>query len=154
MKELEKIIAFAEKQLTTDVHAHRGAYSTIIDFVKTLQSEVKNLTEPVVMRSTIMISPYPQVQIIQKEKEIEFRTKLIKEANGKYYYWNFMQKWKVKSEEDKLKYLNEFHSNIYHTIILGKVDTNLKMADGTPLFELAIEQITEEQRIRNYLSYF
>ena len=101
-----------------------------------------------------MIHIYPKVQTLQTQDTIVFRTKLIKEANGKYYYWNFYKKELVDDIEDRVNAVNRFHADIYNTIILGRVDLELKLSDGTPLFELAYEQISEEQRLRNYLDIF
>lgn len=101
-----------------------------------------------------MIHIYPKVQTLQTEDSIEFRTKLIKEADGKYYYWNFYRKELVEDIKDRMNAINRFHTDIYHTIFLGKVDLNSKLPDGTPFFKLAYEQISEEQRIRNYLDVF
>lgn len=99
-----------------------------------------------------MIYIYPKVQTLQTEDAITFRTRLVKKAdNGKYYYWSFYQKEMIQNIEDRVNAVNRFHMNIYHTIVLGKVDLNLKLPDGTPLFELSNEQISEEQRLLNYL---
>jgi len=97
---------------------------------------------------------YPEVETIQTDDAIELKTKLVKESDGKYYYLNFYKKYKVDNIYDIISAVNRFHKEVYHVIILGKVDTNLKMPDGSPSIELAEEQITEEQRVRDYLYIF
>ena len=98
-----------------------------------------------------MISIYPIVQTQQAEDAIVIRTKLVKEADGKYYYWNFYRKEIVENTQERIDAVNRFHKDVYHAIVLGIVDPRLTHPDRTPLFELAYEQISEEHRLRNYL---
>jgi hypothetical protein len=97
---------------------------------------------------------YPEVDTIRTIDRIMFRTKLIKEYQGKYYYWHFSREYEILNINDLIRAIDTFHKEVYKVIILGKVDMNLKRADGESFFELAKNQIPEEQRIKDQLSIF
>jgi hypothetical protein len=99
---------------------------------------------------------YPELDTIRTIDRIMFRTKLIKEYQGKYYYWHFSREYGATDIDiiNLIYALNLFHKEVYKVIILGKVDMNLKRADGEPWFELAKDQIPEEQRLKDQLSIF
>jgi hypothetical protein len=97
---------------------------------------------------------YPEVDTIRTIDRIMFRTKLVKESEGKYYYCNFSREYQILNINDLIRAVDTFHKEVYKVIILGKVDMNLKRADGEPWFELAKDQIPEEQRLKDQLSIF
>lgn len=98
-----------------------------------------------------MIHIYPKVQIKEEEGSIDFSTKLVQEIDKKYYYWDIKHSFKGIDKEERLECLNQFHSYVYESIILGTGKALLMSSDGTAAFKLAIEQIPEKERIRNLI---
>jgi hypothetical protein len=89
-----------------------------------------------------------------RQKEVlTFDTYLRKKHRGKYYLWHFHWDREIEVGEGKREYsilleIEQFHGEVYRTIILGKVST--KIIDpryNTQIFELDPDQTPEEERL-------
>jgi len=86
------------------------------------------------------------------------RTTLRKKHKGKWYKWEFHNSFvlDIDDEKSKLKLIHEFHSDIYLTLILGKVNLHLRENTGDLVFKEDKSQKTEIERVKytvdvNYL---
>lgn len=99
-------------------------------------------------------SVYPNV-FIRKNKftdgsfNLILETYLRKKYRGRYYLQQFYRNVFVNSDDAVLSFIEHFHSEVYKSIILGKVD--LKIISGIPphrkIFNLDDNQISEEERL-------
>ena len=75
----------------------------------------------------------------------------IRKKRGKYWYWwDINKNYKSENENDLPLIINEFHSEVYHTLIIGNINTKF-IIDGVPLFPLCDNQEPEVDRLRNPL---
>lgn len=106
-------------------------------------------------------SIYPKIEIRDvvvfdgenKYNSFSLLTTLRKEHEGKWYMWNFFKNWHlpVDDEKAKIRALEQFHSEVYFTIICGKVSENVTDMYGVPIFKKDVKQITEIDRIKELL---
>jgi len=98
------------------------------------------------------------IEVIDTNVNFELRTKLRKEKDGKWYDWVHIENYKKHNDveftcEDKIKLINRFHSQVYNTIVLGKIDTKHKNSFGESFFIESEKQYSEEERLKQLLMW-
>ena len=82
-------------------------------------------------------------------------TTLRKEHEGKWYMWEFFKNWRLPfdNEKAKIQALEQFHSEVYFTIVCGKISESLTDMYGQPIFKEDVRQISEIDRIKELLRF-
>jgi hypothetical protein len=101
---------------------------------------------------------YPMIEVIDTNINFELRTTLRKEKDGKWYDWVHIDNYKKNDDvkftcKDKINLINRFHSQVYNTIVLGKIDTKHANAQGESLFRESEKQQSEEDRLKQLLMW-
>lgn len=101
---------------------------------------------------------YPMIEVIDTNVNFELRTTLRKEKDGKWYDWVHIENYKKHDDvdftcKDKINLINRFHSYVYNTIVLGKIDTKRKNVYGGSLFRESKRQHSEEERLKQQLMW-
>lgn len=109
------------------------------------------------------ISIYPKIEIRDfivvvgenKYNSLTLLTTLRKEYEGKWYMWEFFKTWHlpVDDEKAKIQALEIFHSEVYFTIICGKVSKTLTDMYGQSVFKEDVSQISEIDRLKELLCF-
>jgi hypothetical protein len=91
----------------------------------------------------------------KKYTSLTLSTTLRKKHNGKWYLWEFFKKHHLpfNDEASKIQALNRFHSEVYFTVVCGKVSVNSVDHQGQKVFKEDTSQISESDRIKGLL-YF
>lgn len=96
------------------------------------------------------------IEIIDTNVNFELRTTLRKEKDGKWYDWVHTQN-HIKQDDieftckDKIDLINRFHSEVYNTIVLGKIDNKLTNTYGESIFRESKRQHSEEERLKQWV---
>lgn len=97
---------------------------------------------------------YPKIEIRETEATIELFTTLRKKHRGKWYLWEFYQKYLYRGDKDKQKVqlIERLHQEVYFIIITGKISNKIVDMNGSPLFRKDQNQISESERIKGLLN--
>jgi len=93
---------------------------------------------------------YPSIEINQLPTEFEIRTTLRKKYYGKWYLlyvirkWNFVKPTPIERENA----IQEFHRDVYYSIICGQVTTLAIDQWGVPIYQRDMQQIDEKDRVK------
>jgi hypothetical protein len=93
---------------------------------------------------------YPQIHVEVGPLTIALYTTLRKEHEGKWYLWRFIKTCPVRIGHEKLirDLSDKLHVEVYNSIVLGKISTELKYAENNkPVFELDPIQESETERL-------
>lgn len=98
---------------------------------------------------------YPQLDITYIGNEVTVITSR-RVKIGKYWYlWDFVKKGVYEVNNfDIIGVINAVHSDVYHSIVLGKASLKLVDGDGRPIFIRDTDQRSEEDRISELLLRF
>ena len=91
---------------------------------------------------------YPKIGLRESEHSLTISTTLRKEHNGKWYLWNFYKQWELQENIDSQKLIEQFHQEVYFTIILGIVQEDITDMYGNLIFKEDENQISEIDRIK------
>lgn len=91
---------------------------------------------------------YPKIGLRESEHSLTISTTLRKEHNGKWYLWKFYKQWKLQENSDRQKLIEQFHQEVYFTIILGIVQEDITDMYGNLIFKEDENQISEIDRIK------
>ena len=93
-----------------------------------------------------MIAIYPEIEVRRTGKEIKLLTTLRKQHNGRWYFWDFVQRCYNLKDIGKAKEV--LHKEVYNAIVLGKVSESLTDAKGELIFKEDPNQISETNRLK------
>lgn len=90
-----------------------------------------------------------------KEIALTVETSLRKEHEGKWYLWKFWKKCVYKNYDELIAHTpivrDMTHREVYHAIILGKINLQIKDGDGFSIFDLDPNQEPETERLNKLL---
>ena len=98
---------------------------------------------------------YPKIDLRESEHSLTISTTLRKEHNGKWYLWNFYKQWELQENTDRQKLIEQFHQEVYFTVILGVVqeDVTDMYIYGNLIYKEDENQISEIDRIKRLFKY-
>ena len=96
---------------------------------------------------------YPKIGLRESEHSLTISTTLRKEHNGKWYLWNFYKQWELQENTDRQKLIEQFHQEVYFTVILGVVQEDVTDMYGNLIFKEDENQISEIDRIKRLFKY-
>ena len=96
---------------------------------------------------------YPEIGLRESEHSLTISTTLRKEHNGKWYLWNFYKQWELQENTDRQKLIEQFHQEVYFTIILGVVQEDVTDMYGNLIFKEDEDQVSEIDRIKKLIKY-
>lgn len=96
---------------------------------------------------------YPEIGLRESEHSLTISTTLRKEHNGKWYLWNFYKQWELQENIDSQKLIEQFHQEVYFTIILGVVQEDVTDMYGNLIFKEDENQVSEIDRIKKLIKY-
>ena len=96
---------------------------------------------------------YPKIDLRETEESLSILTTLRKEHNGKWYLWNFYKQWELQDNSDRQKLIEQFHQEVYFTIILGIVQEDITDMYGNLICKEDENQISEIDRIKDLLHF-
>ena len=96
---------------------------------------------------------YPKIDLRESEHSLTISTTLRKEHNGKWYLWNFYKQWKLQENTDRQKLIEQFHQEVYFTVILGVVQEDITDMYGNLIYKEDENQISEIDRIKRLFKY-
>lgn len=96
---------------------------------------------------------YPEIGLRESEHSLTISTTLRKEHNGKWYLWKFYKQWKLQENSDRQKLIEQFHQEVYFTIILGVVQEDVTDMYGNLIFKEDENQVSEIDRIKKLIKY-
>ena len=96
---------------------------------------------------------YPKIGLRESEHSLTISTTLRKEHNGKWYLWNFYKQWELQENTDRQKLIEQFHQEVYFTIILGVVQEDVTDMYGNLIYKEDENQISEIDRIKRLFKY-
>jgi hypothetical protein len=92
---------------------------------------------------------YPIINCERSENTLLLNTTLRKKHRGKYYLWEFERRAFVPDgNNDYTAAISSFNRDIYLCQMFGNIDTKLIYKDGTKIFQLDINQQSEEERLK------
>ena len=100
-----------------------------------------------------MVIIYPKIDLRESEHSLIISTILRKEHNGKWYLWNFYKQWELQENADRQKLIEQFHQEVYFTVILGVVQEDITDMYGNLIYKEDENQISEIDRIKKLFKY-
>jgi hypothetical protein len=98
------------------------------------------------------------VELDLRGQKTVFKTSLRKKHKGKWYFWNVTLNYYHKDDlmiDEMVRILNNFHSQVYQAILLGKLNPKIRYEiDGIlqDIFELDPDQRSETERLMNIIN--
>jgi hypothetical protein len=92
---------------------------------------------------------FPHIAVERQKNTLVLDTYLRKKFRKKWYLWHFHRKAYVpEGQNDYTAAISGFNRDIYMCMLFGKIDPKATYMDGTPIFELDIDQErTEKERM-------
>jgi len=92
---------------------------------------------------------YPDYDLYMRDDCIEIRTRVRKLYEGKYYFWDIIQRYEQENYSliDFCHFIDKFIKDVYRIIVLGKINTNIIDSSGVLVFELDSNQQSEKERL-------
>jgi len=94
---------------------------------------------------------YPEISVNKRGDGWTLSTVLRKQHEGVWYLWRHLRVCYSADLLYKARFLEILHNDVYHSLILGKVDPTLLAYDNEQLFIKDPDQRSEEDRLLDKL---